>query len=631
MSEAGPLSGQQLELQERLRYDTVFWGRNCATILNPRKQPVRLEARPWQVDFDRRLEAQRAAGRPMRAIILKARKLGFSTWVTAKGVQRVTQLPYQYMVSIAHLQSAAGQLMDMARLMYDNLPTQEELGLDFSIRPQIVGQGQTRNGARFLSLGDKRRPTEASVVETMTAGAKGGGRASTPSVMHFSEPAHYDDPDFITGALSALPLEPETIGVLESTAKGFNHFFTIWDNAVRGAEDPETGILWEPLFYGWQDNPFNALAFISEQARERFERTLGDEDGGGDEEELVLVETFGVTLEQLNWRRQILNGPECRGSVDNFHQEHPATPEQAFIGSGSPVFPGILVARAIKAAEMAPEPVSGVLRGVDIETVRTRAGSIEVPRRAIWVPGDRLTAADMDRWGMDRQLAVWEHPVNERTQEGVPELERQPDGQYVAFADIALGQGATSGPGDWHAVQVIDHVTGLQVARYRSKIPLHDLPYALLLIALYWNEAWLAPEVNGPGIGVVDALVKDYRYRRMYRRRRAGDDRRQDQREQLIGWQTDLRTKPLMEMTFGEALKDGTHGLRDVATAREATTYVEDPKNAAKHGAQKGAHDDLLMAYMGGKRVAAELRPRSTDTRGGRMSGFSVGDDTSGY
>jgi hypothetical protein len=58
---------------------------------------------------------------------------------------------------------------------------------------------------------------------------------------------------------------PDTIGVIESTACGFNHFFDMWQRAVEGAEDPETGIVWTPLFYGWQDNPFNALPFISDR------------------------------------------------------------------------------------------------------------------------------------------------------------------------------------------------------------------------------------------------------------------------------------------------------------------------------------------------------------------------------
>jgi hypothetical protein len=58
-----------------------------------------------------------------------------------------------------------------------------------------------------------------------------------------------------------------------------------------------------------------------------------------------------------------------------------------FIGSGRPVFPGILVARAIREAEDGPAPVEGVLRGVDWKEKRTRSGTVRVPQRVLWVPG----------------------------------------------------------------------------------------------------------------------------------------------------------------------------------------------------------------------------------------------------
>jgi hypothetical protein len=50
----------------------------------------------------------------------------------------------------------------------------------------------------------------------------------------------------------------------------------------------------------------------------------------------------------------------------------------------------------------------------------------------------------------------------------------------------------------------------------------------LYMIGLYFNTAWLAPEVNGPGQGVIDALKADYGYPLLYRRHRSGDDERQD-------------------------------------------------------------------------------------------------------
>jgi hypothetical protein len=394
----------------------------------------------------------------------------------------VTQYPFEYAVVAAQDRQTAGIMMDMVALMVGRLPTFEQLGLGFSIRPQIIGQGSTRNGSRFMTLGDRKRPHEASVYETMTAGARAKGRGYTPSMLHCSELAHWEDEDVIPGMLNAVPKRPGTIVVIESTANGFNHFHGRWERAVAGAEDPETGGLYVPIFRGWHDNPFNALPFVSDQARDRFERTVGDPDGGGDEEEPWLIEQFGVTLEQLYWRRVTMS-EECDGKIDVFHQEQPATPDQAFIGSGTPVFSGILVSRAIKAAEAAHEPVQGFLRGDDWRERRTRSGTVRIPQTVSWVNREDATAVDYDAWGSQERLLVWEHPLNAASQQGVPAAERKPDGQYVVFVDVAQGVGGTLEERDFSAIQVLDHITRMQVARWRSRVDIHDLPLLALLTA----------------------------------------------------------------------------------------------------------------------------------------------------
>lgn len=607
------LTPKQQELRESLRTDTPLWAKHCATILNDRREPVKLIPRPWQartwetldhiVPLDEALEKQHAAGMPMRALVLKARKLGFSTWMQARILQKLTQYPYRQALVVAQRQKTATVLFDMARLMYQKLPTEEQLGLGFSIRPQMIGQGATRNGSQWMSFGDKAKPEEASIYETSPASAA-GGRGYTPNDLHLSEVAHYEDPMAVIGLLNSVPDLHGTCIVQESTANGFNHFYDRWVKAKEGAEDPETGGLYVPLFYGWQDNPYNAMDFPTPEARERFINTIGDEDGGGDSEEPWLVEQFECSPEQLRWRRVTISD-KCNDSIDVFHQEHPATDTQAFIGSGNPVFSGILVSRAIKAVEAAHAPVEGVLRGEDIKERRTRNGTVKVPQTALWVP--ESAKLDDEVWGRTSKLRVWEHPRNAKTR--APEDEGKPDGQYVVFADIAQGVG-TLDEGDYSAIQVIDHESLMQVAAYHSRIAVHELPMILLLVATYYNHAWLAVEINNMGIGVNDALKKDYRYPRLYRRGRDGDDDREDRTEHKTGWLTSLKTKPLMEQTMGQALKEGTHGLRDMPTARQLTTYVEDDRG--RHGAEKGSYDDLLMAWMGALRVASmELKPRA--------------------
>jgi hypothetical protein len=293
------------ELRQRLLWDTPFWASQCAVVRREDKQAVRLVARPWQLAFDEALEKQRAAGQPMRAIILKARKLGFSTWVQAKAMQRVTQMEAQYALTVAQDRKTAGVLFDMAKLMYERLPSDPMLadliygegtlkGAPFSVRPQKIGGGSSRNGNQWMVLGQKMREADASVYETMSAGSGTGARGYTPSMIHCSELAHWEDPNFKLGLMQSLPTLPETIAVFESTANGFNHFHKTWQNAVQGSEDQELGGYYAPLFFGWQDNPAYIREFPPGNARERFERTIGDPDGGGDEEEVELIEAFGL-------------------------------------------------------------------------------------------------------------------------------------------------------------------------------------------------------------------------------------------------------------------------------------------------------------------------------------------------
>jgi hypothetical protein len=118
-----PSSSDIERLRQRLVYDTPFWAEHCAVVRREDKRAVKLIARPWQLAFDAALEKQRAEGKPMRAIILKARKLGFSTWVEAKFMQRITQMEAQYAVVVGQDRPTSGVLFDMAKLIYDRLPT----------------------------------------------------------------------------------------------------------------------------------------------------------------------------------------------------------------------------------------------------------------------------------------------------------------------------------------------------------------------------------------------------------------------------------------------------------------------------------------------------------------------------
>ncbi len=264
-------------------------------------------------------------------------------------------------------------------------------------------------------------------------------------------------------------------------------------------------------------------------------------------------------------------------------------------------------------------------------TKSTRGGTVQIPQRAVWVPPteiDRLGPGDRPP-SSSPLLEVWEHPVNASTEGGKQEQERREDGCYIVFSDVAGDPEASGRDGDFHAIQVIDHISKVQMARWRGRIDHADFRLLVLLVALYYNEAYLAVEVTGGvGLPVAVPLQTEYRYRFMYRRR-AVDDR--SQREiTKIGWDTNRATKPLMEGAMLDAFKDGTHGIRDMQTALEFNTYVV--REDGKHGARDGEHDDLAMAWMGAQYLSTQLRPkRRKHGRTGRVKGFTPSDSEMGY
>lgn len=636
------LTEEQEQLQHRLRFDTPFWAggvtkddasgrwvipapdapfRGCAKILDKRKRTVAAIPHPWQLELDEILEAQRARGLPMRVIILKARKLGFSTWIALKFLQRCTQLPDQTAVVVAQDTDTAGTILDIGKRAYSHLPSEQQLPIGFSIKPALIHVGEAKNGRKHMIFGEPSKQnryagaTGDSIFEIDTAGSPMAGRGTTPNLLHLSEIAFWESEQAkqkMLAMLEAVPYEQETIVAMESTANGLNHFYKRWVSAREGSADPDrSGEVYVPLFVPWWRDENCSIRFATAESRERFEDSIGNTGEMGDiaEDEPMLRELYHCTPEQLLWRRMKIQEQPDK-SIQTFNQENPYSDEAAFIGSGHTVFSGILIARAVKSTEAAPEPVSGTLRVPDAawEERRTRSGTKLIPTQAVWVPRE-LAKHD------EHELEVWEHP---RTAESAPlsvvengverpatEFERR-TGAYVLFCDVAGGEGSTLSEGDYHAVKVFDHHTRMEVAMHNSRIELQKLPLWLLEIAIYYNEARLVVEVNNMGIYIVETLHNEYRYRRMYRRDEViGVVEKQDSNR--AGWETNKATKEAMEGTFMEVLgSDLCGGIRDRQAARQLSTYVVDEKG--KHGAQAGEYDDRLIAAMGAQQIMSMRR-----------------------
>lgn len=561
-------------VQQKLDHDYEFFARNALKIVGTDGMLRPLEPKTMQRRIYESAAAQRAAGRPVRLIVVKARQMGSSTACAGMVIQRTIRREHHRSVIIGHDNKTAGNLFDVAELMYKQLPAE--------LQPVITAHRRTQE-AKVLGFG-----RIGSVLTVDNARVQDAGRGFTYRTVLATEAAFYPYPEKLTSVLNAVPDDPDTMVIIESTAYGRNDFYDRVMAVERGESD------YEVVFAPWFEEPRYRREFASPEDRERFR--VGEGAWGAAEPDLI--ERHGCTLEQLLWRRRAIV-ERCESKLEVFAREYPATLEESFMVSGKHRFSVVLVQKALQAASEAPAPVEGMLLSTGSTTKKTRGGEVLIPTGAKF---------EEERGG---QWRVWEHPVPAVDKDGKP----QPPGQYVIAGDVSGGEEDTAGNRAYNAIQVIDHKTLKQVAEYRSRVDADLLAYELYLAGLYFNQGWIAVETTGGwGIPVVRKLWRAFGYPRLYFRTpvEVATDSEQDR----LGWDTNRRTKPLLEAGAEELLRDGSHGIQSKLLAGEFTTYVRNPRNG-QAGPERGKFSDLLMAWMIAQFVARE-KPFRAERRGRR-------------
>ena len=293
---------------------------------------VPLKLKPAQEKLHRALEEQDAAGKPMRAIVLKARQLGFSTYTEARIFQRAATQENHRALVMAHRDDSTDGLFAMFRLFYQELPQ--------PLRPMLARDNDGE--MRFANPSRRKRdrdmaPGLRSSIRCATAGTGGGvGRGITIRSAHCSEYAFWrgDKKATLLGVLQAVPAEKGTMVIIESTANGYEEFQKLCALAMAGESD------FAFIFSPWY-----------EEAEYRKPVPPGTV---WTEKELEMAERFGLDEEQLAWRRWCIDN-NCAGDERTFRQEYPSTAEEAFLTTGTGVFDNEVVMDCLKAA---PEPLA---------------------------------------------------------------------------------------------------------------------------------------------------------------------------------------------------------------------------------------------------------------------------------
>ncbi len=346
---------------ERLQNDLFFFSEQLLKIRPKEGGIAPLTANAAQLELHQRLEEQKAKTGKVRAVVLKARQMGISTYIAARFYKRTIQNPGLRTIIIAHEKPASNNLFKMVKRFNDHMPD--------DMRPSV---GVSNAQELIFDKIDSGYGVSVATEE-------GAGRSDTAQSLHASEAAFW--PDMAEQLAALLQTVPRTAGsevVLESTGKEYgDEFHQLW----RAAESGESEFV--PIFLPWSiDASYRAKS---------------PEDFSKSADEVKLAELHGLDDEQLCWRR--LKIAELR-SEDLFKREYPLTPDEAFMASK---FDSFITAELVMAARktMDIEAEGPLLLGIDPAGQGNDATAIAWPR------GHCITQIERRRHLTTMEIAGW--------------------------------------------------------------------------------------------------------------------------------------------------------------------------------------------------------------------------------
>lgn len=316
----------------RLRDDFEYFARHCLRIRTKSGDvaPFRLNAA--QKRLHDRLEKQRRETGRVRAIVLKGRQMGASTYIEGRFYWRLWGTKGLTAFILTHEQKATDNLFAMAKRYHDNMPD--------------VFRHPTK-AANAKELAFEGRDCSYSVA---TAGTKEVGRSATIQLFHGSEVAFWPNAEEHTaGLIQAIADAAGTERIFESTANGIGNVFQRrYMAAERGAS--EDMAVFMPWFW---DEGYRAAPPEGWMPPGKWHE---------------YGEVNGLDLDQLFWA-YVKNRDMATATSQSdeepcwkFKQEYPATSEEAFQTAGNSFIPSPAVAKARKTTVL---PQGALILAVD--------------------------------------------------------------------------------------------------------------------------------------------------------------------------------------------------------------------------------------------------------------------------
>lgn len=500
------------------------------------------------------------AGKPVRAILLKARQLGMTTILLAFWLWLQLQIPHLVVFFMIDKDSHMYEKRDLI------IRWIEKLSEKFPDAPGI----RSRGGKRIVLTNESKWLFES-------AHSPNPGTSEMCHVIHLSEKPKWPKGKSLLVDKSLLPGQPASKGTFlvdESTAQGLEDFKKKWDRVMKGQEVGDTKT--RPIFLPW---------FLSPEYSKRPPNDAFDADGNfiflNDDKEVCETDEFGeislteeqyarkyrLNVEQVYWRRVTIKN-DYKGVRVDFDQEYPTTPEHAWVAFGSLFFGS---ACAIEAERMQQDPiVTGYLAD--------KNGNNDAIRMLPWTEYSPTLIAD--RTG---SLRVYEMPRKSKDPENQP--------VYYIGGDLAEGkqvekQGGTDPDS---SALVVKDAFGVTVATYHARTKPEEMALPAILLGIMYNNAWINIERNSVGEACW-AIFKQSGYNRVYVQpgNRPYEDR---------AWnKTGPANRKTMLLELRNHYRRNPQAIRCKRLVHEVASFITNKDG--KPEAMSGEHDDIVLAAM---------------------------------
>lgn len=279
------------QLLARMLYDLESHSANCLKVLDKQGDLVPFMWNRAQQYIHERLEAQIEKKGYVRALILKGRQQGCSTYVAARFYQKTSTTPGRRAFIVSHEEKSTTNLFNMVKRYDDHNP---------------LAPSKKASNAQELIFGNLD-----SGYKLATAGSKDVGRGNTAQLLHGSEFGFWANAQtHLAGIGNSIPLAAGTEIILESTANGLgNAFHLMWQEAEAGRG--EYIAIFVPWY--WQDEY----------------RLPVPEDFDLSDDDKKYMSVYGLDREQMAWRAAKI-AEYGKGFEWLFDQEYPATAAIAF-------------------------------------------------------------------------------------------------------------------------------------------------------------------------------------------------------------------------------------------------------------------------------------------------------------